>query len=521
MTEDQKVLLQADLLTTDTYEAHGYKPEGTGTALSYTSTRVCVPAYNGYDSESPESAGMRLSAYLASGFHYDGRLAPERLGDASSDDERPDEPGYGFDLVGIPATAYDRIVFGHLAVLGDVEPQQPQVAAVRDGWNSQTDGQEPIGSGHVVPVDPFGDLGVTRNVDLPASDRRDASYKTFLAYYNQEAASGVLGGLRNLQQRAKRAGHKLELAFSITDAGPSGTLASVAGDAQKRAAFTAGVVDFFNRFPMFSEVELAWDSVDGKARTLPDAATRDAYALVVRELRQACDRAFGTRRRKSISIAVPAAGIDDLRAARLGDLVRVGLDSVSLKAVDFFRGGEKEPLGHLANLTSRNPDQVSAQKLVEYLVQEEGIHPGKIHLGYACYGRAVTNADPATGTHAGTSAALGTFAHGVVGFYDAVANYLDLEHGRAAGKNGFALLTDQEADADTLLANGHYISLDTPRSVMRKGKFAATTGLGGLCAWSAHQDNGLLANAAREGLGYVAAPSREFIPMAPLYNPGA
>ncbi len=64
----------------------------------------------------------------------------------------------------------------------------------------------------------------------------------------------------------------------------------------------------------------------------------------------------------------------------------------------------------------------------------------------------------------------------------------------------------------------HFISLDTPRTVKLKAEYAKDKGLGGIFSWSGDQDNGLLANAAREGAGYLA--NEEVIDMGPLYNPG-
>lgn len=51
-----------------------------------------------------------------------------------------------------------------------------------------------------------------------------------------------------------------------------------------------------------------------------------------------------------------------------------------------------------------------------------------------------------------------------------------------------------------------------------KAEYAKDKGLGGIFSWSGDQDNGLLANAAREGAGYLA--NEEVIDMGPLYNPG-
>lgn len=62
------------------------------------------------------------------------------------------------------------------------------------------------------------------------------------------------------------------------------------------------------------------------------------------------------------------------------------------------------------------------------------------------------------------------------------------------------------------------MSLDTPRTVKAKGEYAANLGLGGLFTWTVDQDNGVLVNAAREGLGYEL--SKKVIEMDPFYVEG-
>jgi len=54
--------------------------------------------------------------------------------------------------------------------------------------------------------------------------------------------------------------------------------------------------------------------------------------------------------------------------------------------------------------------------------------------------------------------------------------------------------------------------------VKAKGEYAANLGLGGVFTWTVDQDNGVLVNAAREGLGYEI--SKEVIDMEPFYFEG-
>ncbi|WP_408646950.1 hypothetical protein [Xenorhabdus lircayensis] len=54
----------------------------------------------------------------------------------------------------------------------------------------------------------------------------------------------------------------------------------------------------------------------------------------------------------------------------------------------------------------------------------------------------------------------------------------------------------------------------------QKGEYVSKHQLGGIFSWSGDQDCGLLANAAREGMGYIAKSNHETIDMGPPYNPG-
>ena len=63
-----------------------------------------------------------------------------------------------------------------------------------------------------------------------------------------------------------------------------------------------------------------------------------------------------------------------------------------------------------------------------------------------------------------------------------------------------------------------FLSLDTPRSVKAKGEYAAKHKLGGLFTWTIDQDNGVLVNAAREGLGYTL--ETKAVDMKPFYFEG-
>ncbi|MCW7760423.1 glycoside hydrolase family 18 protein [Photorhabdus luminescens] len=607
-------ILKPDALTEETYQEKGYKPNGSGTNLAYTSARVCHSLYNQYETDRTRP---KVSAYITDWCQYDARLpaalddsgkkeeddkggpgrgfnlkdipatdhdrlifnisgihgnigeksdrinlsaegwnkqlkpgdppiitdwrqydtrSPAALDDSGKEEDK-DGPGRGFNLEDIPATAYDRLVFSFLGIYGDTGKKSDRINLSAEGWNKQLKpGDPPITFGHIVPVDPYGDLGTTRNVGLPAEDKRDAGPNTFLQFYNQQAASGLLGGLRNLQQKAKLAGHRLELAFSIGGWSMSGYFSPMLKDNTQRETFINSIVDFFQRFPMFTAVDIDWEypgAAGEEGNEFDPINDGPNYAILIKELRQALDRAFGTSARKQITIASSAV-VGKLKKSNIKELIRNGLDNIFVMTYDFFGNGWAEHIGHHTNLyspyyASDDPDRlydISSDEAIKYLIEVEGVPPGKIHLGFANYGRSCIGANLETRQYNrnpdNPAPALGTMENGAPEFFCLLNNQFDCEQQLAWAKNGFKLMTDTATDADFLYnsTGGHFISLDTPRTVFKKGIYATEHKLGGIFSWSGDQDCGLLANAAREGTGYIPIKGKEKIDMGPLYNRG-
>ncbi|NHB95613.1 glycoside hydrolase family 18 protein [Photorhabdus stackebrandtii] len=512
-------VLQPDAITVETYQRPdvNFKPDGSGNNLSYTAARVCRPMYNEYESD---KSRPKLSAYITDWCQYDARL--------DGKNEEAGDRGRGFDLSTINVTAYDKLIFSFLGIYGDTGVKGKKIKEVAEGWNSQSDIK--ITEGHIVPLDPYGDLGTARNVGLPKeSANTDINSGTFLPFYQQKKASGLLGGLRELQKTARLAGHKLELAFSIGGWSMSGYFSVMAADVAQRRVFVDSIVDFFARFPMFSCVDIDWEypGSAGEVGNVISEKDGEHYALLIKELRESLDSRFGREARKEISIA--CSGVKaKLKTSNIAELVKNGLDNIFLMSYDYFGTGWAPYIGHHTNLYSpTDPDpssesDLSAEVAINYLHQELGIPLEKIHLGYANYGRAGKGANLETREYNKDGDALGTMEKGSPEFFDIVNNYLDTEHTLATGKNSFELMTDTNADADFLYSEkeGHFISLDTPRTVKQKAEYVARNKLGGIFSWSGDQDCGLLANAAREGMGYVAKSNDETIDMGPLYNPG-
>lgn len=241
------------------------------------------------------------------------------------------------------------------------------------------------------------------------------------------------------------------------------------------------------------------------------------YAQLIREIRNKLPNA-------RIAISAPAS-TGKLAAMNIPLLVDAGAQRIDLLAFDAFGTPWAEHLDHHAPLRHDPNAQgpVSADAAVKYLVGELNIDSSLIHLAYATHtrnaqGAKVSRISPLTGTYEPQGTTVGTFQSGTSTHPDILRNYLDLETGK--GRNGFTLHTDTTADADFLYNadSGVFISLDTPRTVKAKAEYARANGLGGLYAYRADGDCGLLANAAREGLNHTAIDTP--LDMKPLYTTG-
>jgi hypothetical protein len=159
--DEESLLLIQDSKTLETYEQAGFRPNGSGTNLSYTSARVVKPVYNQYQSN---SAKPKLSAYITDWSQYDGRL------DGLTDLEKA---GRGFDLLNIDPTAYEKLIFSFMGVCGDKGELTEAITAHCQGAG--------FPEGHITIVDSWGDLASYRNVGLE-SGNYDITPENFINY---------------------------------------------------------------------------------------------------------------------------------------------------------------------------------------------------------------------------------------------------------------------------------------------------------------------------------------------------
>lgn len=492
-------LIQNDTLTETSNAADGFNPAKEDSKFSYTSARVAKRVYNKYKKADNKP---KVFGYFTDWSQYDARLQGNDI---------PSERGRGYDLAQVSPTAYDKIIAGFVGIVGfhKVDGQSRDVVQ---------EAADLCGKVKYEPtfLDPWGDFQSYINVGHSVSGW-DVDPKTV----TQSNTKGFLGGLRDLQAKAKQQGHDLALSMSIGGWTMSNGFHETASSAESRSIFAKGVVKLFKQFPMFSEVDLDWEYPNVAAAGNPyGPEDGDNFALLIAELRKELDKAG----RSDVKISIAASAVvANIEYSNVKALMAAGLHYVNVMTYDFFGTPWAETLTHHTNLHALEKGAWGVDTIIDHLLAE-GFPADRINIGYAGYTRNGRNAEissfsPLAGSYnPGEGTTTGTFESGTSEWYDVIYNYLDLENQK--GRNGFNVYTDQVADADYLYnpESKLFLSLDTPRSVKAKGEYAAKLGLGGVFTWTVDQDNGVLVNAVREGLGYEI--ESEVIDMEPFYFEG-
>ncbi|EDH2618385.1 chitinase [Salmonella enterica] len=490
-------LIQGDTITETTHAANGFDPATSDDKISYTSARVAKPVYNKYKNSTTKP---KVFGYYTDWSQYDSRLQ----GNMS-------QPGRGYDLTNVSPTAYDKLIFGFVGITGfrKIDKENRDVVAEAAAQCGKVKYEPTF-------LDPWGDFQSYINLGFETSGW-DVDPKTV----TQANAKGMLGALRDMQAKAKAAGHTLALSMSIGGWSMSNGFHETAASDSSRKIFAKGVVKLFKQFPMFSEVDIDWEYPNDEGAGNPFGPEDGAnYALLIAELRKQLDSAGLSNVKISIAASAVTTIFDH---AKVKDLLAAGLYGINLMTYDFFGTPWAETLGHHTNRKALEEGGWAVETIVDHLLAE-GFSADRINIGYAGYTRnarqvEIESLSPLKGSYnPGTGDTTGSFESGTSEWYDVIYSYLDLENQK--GRNGFNVYTDQVADADYLYSpeSKLFLSLDTPRTVKAKGEYAAKLGLGGVFTWTIDQDNGVLVNAVREGLGYEI--ESEVIDMEPFYFEG-
>lgn len=440
-------LIQNDTITETTHAANGFDPATSDDKRSYTSARVAKPVYNKYKESTTKP---KVFGYYTDWSQYDSRLQ----GNMS-------QPGRGYDLTNVSPTAYDKLIFGFVGITGfrKIDTEDRDVVAEAAALCGKVKYEPTF-------LDPWGDFQSYINLGFETSGW-DVDPKTV----TQANAKGLLGALRDMQAKAKAAGHTLALSMSIGGWSMSNGFHETAASDSSRKIFAKGVVKLFKQFPMFSEVDIDWEYPNNEGAGNPFGEEDGAnYALLIGELRKQLDSAGLS----NVKISIAASAVTTIfDYAKVKDLLAAGLYGINLMTYDFFGTPWAETLGHHTNRKALEEGGWAVETIVDHLLAE-GFSADRINIGYAGYTRnarqvEIESLSPLKGSYnPGTGETTGTFESGTSEWYDVIYSYLDLENQK--GRNGFNVYTDQVADADYLYnpESKLFLSLDTPRTVKAK-----------------------------------------------------
>ncbi|MDE9540597.1 glycosyl hydrolase family 18 protein [Xenorhabdus bovienii] len=492
--------------TQKTYQLNGYDPATSTDILTYTATRMAKTVFNTYHDDDEFS----IACYFTDWAQYDARGTIE----FPTEEQFKTQGGRSADLTRIKGDStngspFKKLIFSFAGIVGDEGPKKTTILSAAKGWGFGADEAETLKNytGWPIPIDPWADVSAYFNCGFDSG-----AFDPYPGIYNQDKAKGLLGGFNSL----KKADPNLEVSVSIGGWSMSGAFYDICRSDAYRKQFIDGVKDLFSRFSMFNHIDIDWEYPGSAGMGNPFGA--DDYVYYKKLIEELTAANIPNLQGISIAASADPKKIDD---AHIPELMKAGVTGINLMTYDFFTLGDSK-LSHHTNLYRKKDDPYSKYSIddaVQHLITL-GVDKKKIFIGYAGYtrnakGADITSKSPLQGTYNGSGNVVGTFESAVIEWTDIIYNYVDFENG--IGRNGYEIIQDSVAKADYLYNKDLkvFMSLDTPRSVREKARYVKEKGLGGLFIWSGDQDNGLLTNAAHEGLGRTVKKS--VIDMSPFY----
>ncbi|QAY78222.1 glycoside hydrolase family 18 protein [Sphingosinicella sp. BN140058] len=278
-----------------------------------------------------------------------------------------------------------------------------------------------------------------------------------------------------------------------------------------RARFVSSAVRFLRSHPQFDGIDIDWEypgGGDNLRKLLPEverAAEAPAFDALAQSLRTALDD-LGHRSGRSYQLTAAIAGYP--RSVRGVDwkTSQGAFNYLFVMTYDFtpeksfavrgdYSGGGGPP-GHHTNLhASAATDGYGADAMIETLAGA-GVPRAKMVIGAAFYAREWKDVDWDQGRFPAATP-TGTFVDSVP---YRVLTARDLS---AKGvREGY----DTAAEAAYAVSDGRLLSFDNPRSICAKGMWARRSGLAGIFAWEASQDDGSLVTAMHDSVNGGCKP---------------
>lgn len=311
-------------------------------------------------------------------------------------------------------------------------------------------------------------------------------------------------------------------------------------DKSKRDIFVASVKTFLKTWKFYDGVDIDWEfpGGDGASATGGDPVNDGpAYVALMQELRAMLDELSAETGKTYELTSAIGAGYDKIEDVDYAAASQY-MDYIFAMTYDFF-GGWNNVVGHQTALNCGShmsqgecdgtglDDKGEPRKGPAYtitnaidLLLAQGVDAKKLVVGTAMYARGWTGvtresmADPTNPmTGVGNGKVAGSWEAGVIDYKDVVTRYVE--------KAGVEVGYDEIAQAAYAYdpSNGDLVTYDNNKSVLAKGDYVRSLGLGGLFAWEIDADNGDILNAMQEGLagdGTVTPPANK----KPVANAG-
>jgi GH18 family chitinase len=384
------------------------------------------------------------------------------------------------------------------------------------------------------------DVGVmANNGGIPANDFTITKYDPQASFFMLKAMQDMKNANPNLKVMVSIGGWTLSSPFHAMVASQEG-----------QNAFINSIVKFLQENSFVDGIDLDWEFPGGEGAVpgLGNAGyqvEKSRFTTLVKQLRATLDSNFKGNNRKQISAAVSAS------SAKLASIdfnaLKDDFDFVNVMSYDLYGAFSRYPNHQAAvyskpvaapfgapgskdimkdeagnNILIGNNHVTQAQVLHNYSVEgaiksilnnNREFPSQKLVVGAASYSRGWHTIKVKEehdklfwhGVAAGQDGALGvngSFENGVSDFREIYDKYMTTG-------NTSNLYYDSQAEAAYIWipkgTNSGFISatvesFDSPRSVIAKAKFVKDYNLGGLFAWDASTDNGLIVNAMNAGV---------------------
>ena len=298
----------------------------------------------------------------------------------------------------------------------------------------------------------------------------------------------------------------------------SDPLYTVGVNAQARSTFIASAIAMLKQYEFFDGLDIDWEFPGGGGANAALGSNQDGegFATLMVELRTALDALSAQNGRHYELTAAVSGGVEKLSKVDWENAAPA-MDLINLMTYDYY-GAWSTTYGHQTGLYDTNSPSTpyagyTVDDAVSYMTEQRSVPASKIGIGVAMYGRGWQGINggnetgPFNGIASGGSAIQGSqqqgfWENGIMDYKGAETYMMGSAEG--SGINGFTLFWDAAAKASYLwnAAEGKLVTLDTPRSVIEKGKYVKDKGLAGLFAWEIDADNGNILNAMHKGLGH-------------------